>query len=127
MVTLAQCIERYEAAMRTTGREVGPFCRRGHERAIHERRYPAVGRAPTRRCLACASEGARRLGELDALTATPPVDQERRRAWVAFCVALPLSLAQIRAQEGIDSSRGDVWQTLGPARRGRDTDVRRAS
>jgi hypothetical protein len=126
VVTLAQCIEKYEAAMRVVGREVGPTCKRGHERAIHERRYPAIGRVDCRRCLACVSEGARRRRELDALATSPPIDQERHEAWEAFCDAIPLRLAQIRATEGIDG-RVETWQTLGPVRRGRDTDVRKAS
>jgi hypothetical protein len=126
MATLAECIEKYEAAVQTTGREVGPTCKRGHERAVHERRYPAVGRVACRRCLACVSEGARRLRELDALDQAPVIDQERQRAWEAFCASIPLRLAQIRATEGIDG-RVETWQTLGPVRRGRDTDVRKAS
>jgi hypothetical protein len=125
MVTLAQCIEKYEAAQRG-GRAVGPLCKRGHERAVHERRYRAVGRVDCRRCLACVAEGARRRRELDALENTPSIDPERQRAWEAFCNAIPLRLAQIRATEGIDG-RVETWQTLGPVRRGRDTDVRKAS
>lgn len=50
MATLAEAIGAYDARQ---SRDVGPFCKRGHERAVYERIYQQAGRKPVRGCVAC--------------------------------------------------------------------------
>jgi hypothetical protein len=50
MASLAALIDAYEHP----GRMIGAYCKNGHERAVHERRYARAGqRFPNRVCMAC--------------------------------------------------------------------------
>jgi hypothetical protein len=96
MPTLAQLIDTYEHP----GRMLGAFCRNGHERAVHERKYARAGVLhPTRVCLACQQE-RRLLARTDRRSPSWRQDgHPDDLLWERFCREIVDRIEAVRQEE----------------------------
>lgn len=97
MSTLAALIERHE---KRGTRQVGAYCKRGHERALWEQRYLRIDGTLTRCCLLCQREREkrqreRRAFEQRAFKAKPHPDA---LLWDAFCRTIEQRIQAVRAR-----------------------------
>jgi hypothetical protein len=96
MPTLAALIDAYEHP----GRQVGEFCKRGHERAVYERRYGSR-RSTIRVCLACQrarekQERTQRAEDRRTFALRPHPDA---LLWDAFCRDIEGRIHAVRAEQ----------------------------
>ena len=96
MPTLAALIDAYEHP----GREVGAYCKNGHERAVYERRYARSDGTLTRCCLLC--QRAREKQQRERRTADRRAFAAQRHPdavlWDAFCRDVEQRIQAVRAQ-----------------------------
>ncbi len=85
---------------------VGPFCKRGHERAIHELVYPRAGTINgARRCMACQHDSARdrrqarRVNYETAVRAR--VVKPDDLYWETFCRTIVARIEAVRRDEAM--------------------------
>ena len=100
MATLAEAIALHHA--KSAGREVGAYCKNGHERALHERRYERKGMTPARRCLLCqqAVDHARRVAQREGRAAFVATADQHPDAvlWAEFCRTVEDRIAFMRGE-----------------------------
>lgn len=96
-------------------------CRRGHPQALYGRQRGGTGpRSGEVICTACKALTtrllrARRSAGLPNMRdwSQPLPDPVRVWRWALFCAALPSRIRTIRREEGIDSRKGDRYESFG--------------
>ena len=96
MATLAQIIDAYEHP----GRDVGAYCKAGHERAVWERRYRRSDSTPTRCCLLCQRAREKEQREKRAISRRAFAARPHPDAllWDRFCATVEQRIQAVRAE-----------------------------
>ncbi len=94
MASLAALIDAYE----TRGtRQRGAYCKRGHERAVHERVY-AYGNRVIRSCRACQQFRDRERDRSYRARRTEQPSHPDALIWERFCRTIEQRILAVRAQ-----------------------------
>lgn len=102
------------------------LCRNG----LHSAERDSVRAHGQMRCVPCRNsreEQRKANPENVGLWGIPTPDPEREARFAAFAAGIGPAIKEMRRREGIDSSKGDRWHTLGSGPGEREADGRRAN